>query len=74
VPNRAPALLIRTSMGGSRLAISAATRFISAKRVRSAKYAEWAIPGPRLWSRAKVKSFSAGENLPRRRRCGTELV
>jgi hypothetical protein len=46
VPNNAPALLIRMSIGGSRLAISAATRFISAKRVRSAKYTEWA--GARL--------------------------
>src|SRR6516164_2640386 len=41
-------------MGGSRLAISAATRFISAKRVRSAKYTEWAAPGPLLRSRARV--------------------
>ena len=56
VPNNAPALLIRTSIGGSRVAISAAARFISAKRVRSAKYTEWAAPGPLLPSRAKVAS------------------
>jgi hypothetical protein len=36
VANIAPALLIKTSMRGSWLAISAATRFISEMRVRSA--------------------------------------
>jgi hypothetical protein len=56
VPNSAPALLIRTSIGGSRLAISAANRFISAKRVRSAKYTEWTAPGPLRRSRANVAS------------------
>ena len=56
VPNSAPALLIRTSMGGSRSAISAATRFISAKRERSAKYTGWATLGPLLRNRANVAS------------------
>ena len=32
------------------------TRFISAKRVRSAKYTEWATPGPLLRRRANVAS------------------
>src|SRR5262249_7687004 len=52
----APALLIRTSIGGSRLAISAATRLMSAKRVRSAKYPESTTPGPLLPSRDRVAS------------------
>ena len=38
------------------MAISAATRFISAKRARSAKYTEWVTLGPLSRSRVKVAS------------------